>query len=211
MANVLVVKLGGSSAASPDLKRWVHVFEAGGRPVVLVPGGGPFADTVRRCQSAIGYDDPAAHAMAILAMEQFGHALIGIGTRFAAARDLGEITALLETGQVPVWMASRLVLEDKLVEKNWNVTSDSLAAWLAARIPGARLLLIKQIDMPEGCTVEAMSGASIVDAAFSSMYDPQIPLSVAGPADLSTAEALLRAGKIPGRAVPPGPSHRFGP
>ena len=43
--------------------------------IAIVPGGGPFADGVRTAQASIGYDDRAAHAMALMAMAQFGCAL----------------------------------------------------------------------------------------------------------------------------------------
>ena len=77
---ILVVKFGGSSASSPDLKRWVAAIEKARGPLVVVPGGGPFADTVRLYQRQIAYDDDAAHEMAILAMEQFGCALVSLGS-----------------------------------------------------------------------------------------------------------------------------------
>ena len=34
--------------------------------MIVVPGGGPFADAVRASQAEIGFDDAAAHEMAML-------------------------------------------------------------------------------------------------------------------------------------------------
>nr|MBP9655021.1 hypothetical protein [Rhodocyclaceae bacterium] len=69
-----VVKLGGSLAAAAQLPRLLH--ELARLPdLVIAPGGGPFADAVRRAQKERGFDDAAAHDMALLAMAQFGRML----------------------------------------------------------------------------------------------------------------------------------------
>ena len=70
-----IVKLGGSHATGPHLKDWLAAIAAEAGAIAIVPGGGPFADAVRTAQAAIGYDDRAAHAMALMAMAQFGCAL----------------------------------------------------------------------------------------------------------------------------------------
>ena len=81
------------------------------------------------------------------------------------------------------------------------MTSDSLAAWLAGHIPGARLCLIKQIDLPDDSTLAALAGAEIVDEAFSRVLNEATDLYVAGPADLSAAGINLGEGTIPGRRI----------
>ncbi len=99
----VVVKLGGSYAHSPLLRAWLRAVEAAAGRLVLVPGGGPFADTVREMQPVIGFDDDAADAMAMLAMAQFGRALCSFGTLLVPAESAEAITAALEDGHVPVW------------------------------------------------------------------------------------------------------------
>ena len=49
--------------------------------------------------------------------------------------------------------------------RNWDVTSDSLAAWLAARL-GARLLLVKRMRPAPGATLHGLALAGLVDRAF---------------------------------------------
>ena len=46
----VVVKLGGSFAFSVHLRAWIEAIAACAGRVVIVPGGGPFADTVRAAQ-----------------------------------------------------------------------------------------------------------------------------------------------------------------
>jgi aspartokinase-like uncharacterized kinase len=201
MKDIVVVKFGGSCAASPDLGRWVAAVEKARIPVVIVPGGGPFAKTVRRYQPRIGYDDEAAHEMAILAMEQFGCALVSLGTRMVRAHTTEAIAAALEDGKIPVWMPRDTVLAAGEIPKDWCVTSDSLAAWLAGRLPGARLCLVKQIDVPESATVAALAGAEIVDECFATLLDPATEVYVAGPAHLASAALRLDEGEVPGQRV----------
>ena len=78
-AGLTVVKLGGSLAFSDALRPWLDALSQCARHVVVVPGGGPFADAVRAAQPRMGFDDRAAHHMALSAMEQYGRALVGLG------------------------------------------------------------------------------------------------------------------------------------
>jgi len=77
-SRLAVVKLGGSHAHGPHLKDWLAAIAAEAGSIAIVPGGGPFADAVRTAQAGIGYDDRAAHAMALMAMAQFGAALTSL-------------------------------------------------------------------------------------------------------------------------------------
>lgn len=202
MKDLLIVKVGGSSISSPDLKLWVASMEKASRPLVLVPGGGPFAEVVRRFQPVIGFDDDAAHHMAILAMEQFGRALASLGGRLVAVASMEAIRRELDAGRIPVWMPAKLALRAGEIPRNWSVTSDSLAAWLAGQFDGCSLCLIKQLDMPEGSTLDAISAAGVVDSSFVKLLQPETDVYVAGPSDLTLAAKRLSGGGVPGRAIP---------
>ena len=100
----LVIKLGGSHADAPALRgAWLASVAASDGPVVLVPGGGPFAGLVRAQQTAMGYDDATAHDMALLAMAQFGLVLAAT-PGFVAAGTRAGIARALAGGRVPVWL-----------------------------------------------------------------------------------------------------------
>lgn len=202
MRDMLIVKFGGSSISPPDLVRWVQAIEESSRPLVVVPGGGPFASTVRAYQAQVGYDNDAAHHMAILAMEQFGHALISLGTRLVPCATEKAIEEALAENRVPVWMPAKLVLRAGDIGHDWSTTSDSLAAWLAGRFAGADLCLIKQIDLPEGRDLTAISNAGVVDPSFVPLLHPATRVHVVGPSDLKLAGRKLAAGIVPGREVP---------
>ena len=69
-----VVKVGGSLLHDHDaLSRTLSALEriAPARALVIVPGGGPFADAVRAVDQRHTLSSDDAHWMAILGMEQF--------------------------------------------------------------------------------------------------------------------------------------------
>src|SRR5271165_1401385 len=136
-----VVKLGGSYAFSAALGDWLEILACNAGRVVLVPGGGPFADAVRQAQPKMGFDDAAAHHMALLAMEQYGRTLVSLNGTLALASSAVAIRRLISAQKIPVWAPTRMVLGSIDIPRSWDVTSDSLAAWLARRLRAQRLLL----------------------------------------------------------------------
>lgn len=166
-----VVKLGGSLAAGGMLPLWLAVLAEDGRGrAVIVPGGGAFADGVRAMQVSHGFPDVVAHRMALLAMEQYGLLLHGLRPELVPASTWEEIHAALARGQTPVWMASTLALAAPEIAPSWDVTSDSLAAWLAARLEASHLVLVKstRLNRAEVSAVE-LCRAGVVDTAFPSL------------------------------------------
>lgn len=162
-----VVKLGGSLAGSPNLKRWLTVLGAAGGSTVIVPGGGPFADQVRAVQKKWRFDDTAAHHMALLAMEQYGRMLAGLhaGLRPAATRTA--IARARRAGAAAVWMPTRMVLGEPRIAASWDITSDSLAAWLAGALAADRLVLVKSVALTGGpVAASSLARRGIVDPAF---------------------------------------------
>ena len=71
-----VVKIGGSLLAHAEAStRCWRAVAAAPRRVLIVPGGGPFADAVRDVDAALALGDDAAHWMAVLAMDQYAQLL----------------------------------------------------------------------------------------------------------------------------------------
>ncbi len=95
-----VFKIGGSLHANPQLRGWLGTLAVhGAGRVVIVPGGGPFADAVRAVQARWGFPDADAHFMALQAMDQYGRMLVAIEPRLAPAPDVAQMRTLLERGR----------------------------------------------------------------------------------------------------------------
>ena len=79
-----VIKLGGSLLGSPELAKWLAlVAKFGDGKVIIVPGGGIFADAVRASQQLSNTSDALAHHLALLAMDQFGLLMAGMNDALA--------------------------------------------------------------------------------------------------------------------------------
>ena len=188
-----VIKIGGSCAGSLDLRRWAQAIAACAGRVVIVPGGGPFADAVRVAQPTMGFDDAAAHHMALLGMEQFGRALVGFDAMLTLADSLAALRRGLHDDKVPVWQPTRMTLDAADVPASWDVTSDSLAAWLAGQLGARRLVLMKQVVLPrDPVSADDLAARGIVDKAFPQFLARSgIAAAIIGPADHMAVAAAL--------------------
>lgn len=195
----LVAKLGGSTAGCIEMEQWIAVLASAALPLVVVPGGGPFADQVRLSQKQMHFSEAAAHEMAILAMDQFGIVIAERHPRFQPARSLYELEAILAEGGVPVWLPSQMTRTADIVQ-SWDVTSDSLAAWLCRQIGSRHLLLCKQVD-PEAQDLPALVDNGVVDAMLPELLGEETSLYIAGPSSLRSQLECLPMSQIPGRRI----------
>ena len=192
-AGPTVIKLGGSFAFSPNLRDWIAAITRCAGRAVIVPGGGPFADAVRVAQAQMGFDNRAAHRMALLAMEQYGCAIQSRHEALSLADSLDSIHRGLADGQVPVWLPTPMALSATDIPQSWDVTSDSLAAWLAGKIGAARLLLVKQVEPAHGTArVADLVERDIVDKAFANFHAASgVPAFILGPKGHGAVGRLL--------------------
>src|SRR4051794_36407271 len=141
--DLTVIKLGGSHAFAPHLADWVEAITSYRGRIVVVPGGGPFADAVRAAQSKMGFDERAAHRMALLAMEQYGCALASLDPRLVMAESHADIDRVLEAGQVPLWLPNRMALAAPQNPRAWDGTSDNPGARLSRTNPAPRAVSVQ--------------------------------------------------------------------
>jgi dihydroneopterin aldolase len=171
--------------------------------VIVVPGGGPFADTVRIAQTKVGFDDAVAHRMALLGMEQNGRMLASLRTGFDLVHSACAIRSALQAGGVPIWSPTAMVPGAADVPANWDVTSDSLAAWLTRELGVKRLLLVKHVAVRDApfTAAELVSGG-IVDPSFPRfLAASKASAYIAAAQDHVAAASALRAGEAAGHCI----------
>jgi len=141
-----VVKVGGgllSKAGAFDLVTEALTAFSPRRRLVIVPGGGPFADAVRTMFRRIKIGDDAAHWMAVLGMDQYAHVLTSRLPGAVLVEQQAEVAAARQAGRLPVLAPYRWVRAADPLPHTWEITSDSIAAWIAGMLGARRIVLIK--------------------------------------------------------------------
>ena len=128
-----VVKVGGGlgRGAGDDALRALcaTLGELGERhPLLVVPGGAWFADAVREADRRFALPAATSHHMAVLGMEQFGWLLSELIPGAVRCADLARAS---EPAGRPCCSPRRW--RSTALPASWEVTSDSIAAWVAGR------------------------------------------------------------------------------
>lgn len=160
---IRVVKLGGSLLEASVLPACLDAVERLNGQVLVVPGGGMFAEQIRIAQRRWSFDDIAAHRMAILAMQQMALLFQSLKPDFGGFSDVKVIVGL---PRIAVWSPQPDKLDAAGVQASWDITSDSLAAWLAAEVGADELLLVKSAEIGRDTRPHLLKAQGIVDVAF---------------------------------------------
>jgi 5-(aminomethyl)-3-furanmethanol phosphate kinase len=134
---------------STELSSWLDSIEssASDSDIIIVPGGGEFADKVREMQVLFKFDDQRAHRMALLAMSQYGYLLAGINPKLQIVEDLDALSSKLGKKLPLLWLPTALINDDSEIPASWDFTSDSIALWLAIQLAAHSLILVKSKDL----------------------------------------------------------------
>lgn len=187
-----VVKLGGSLHGDALLPQWLALVAECG--AVLVSGGGRYADEVRSAQQRWGFDDLAAHNMAVLAMAQGALLCRALQPQIALARDEPDIARLQREGRACAWMPLSLLREASDELTSWDTTSDSLALWLAKRLKAEALLVVKSCQVDASRPLAQLAEARVLDARFPALArDAAFPIELLHKAEIARARQLLHA------------------
>lgn len=147
--SITIIKLGGSLLRSEELSAWLESIAAFATDsnIIIVPGGGEFADKVREMQTLLRFDDQSAHRMALLAMCQYGYLLAGINPKIQIVEDLEALSSNLGKKLPLLWLPTALIQDDSDIAASWDFTSDSIAVWLANQLAADRLILVKPKEL----------------------------------------------------------------
>ncbi|SDA18689.1 Uncharacterized kinase [Methylobacterium sp. UNC378MF] len=160
-----VIKIGGSLEADPHRRRALltAIAEGAHGRCIVVPGGGAFADSVRTAQAQERFGDAEAHRRALDAMSEAAGIFRGIEPRLVQSL---EPWAEIASARIRIWNPRRLRAGHPDIPETWDVTSDSLALWLAAQVRAECCVLVKSVDAPPGRSAAALAEDGLVDAAF---------------------------------------------
>jgi hypothetical protein len=189
-----VVKVGGSLFS--EVPRLVQEIRSATRPVLVVPGGGQYADLVRM----LSLPEEQSHWMAIAAMEQYGW--------YIAVHGMETMDGITPPEGIRVLLPYRVMRMEDPLPHTWDVTSDSIAAWVAYRLDQP-LLLLKSVDglTRNGRLQPRVSKAlpcDEVDAYFLPyVLSHRVPVTVANGRVAGRTTAWLRGEDVPGTVIGP--------
>lgn len=143
------MKIGGSLYSKPTIleKLCLEIGKLSSRcKLTIVPGGAVFADEVRLCYKVFKVSEETAHKMAILAMSQYGLLISDLTPNSEPVYTIKECLESCSKGHIPVFLPHRLLEEKDPFPSSWDVTSDSISAYIASLLNVNILILVKSID-----------------------------------------------------------------
>lgn len=211
----VVVKVGGSLSRGAGLKKLGRELAELGHQhrLLVVPGGGSFADTVRDYDKCYGLSNATAHWMAILAMDQYGYLLSDLIPYSQPVRDLEAAHKIAFARRVPVLLPFDLIRQADPLPHSWEVTSDSISAWVAKSAGASKLILLKDVDglcrkaspgegegdLLHSLTLEQLANCEGVDRFVATVVgESQLDLWIINGNEPHRLEELLAKGKTHG-------------
>jgi hypothetical protein len=201
------VKIGGSLALHPQKLRSLcaKLSETSKKHrLIVVPGGGEFADTVRNLDKRFSLSPAVAHRMAILGMDQYGLMLSNLIPNSRLATTLNDLQKTMDSGRLTVFLPSASLVAEDALKNSWDVTSDSITVFIALKLHSARVILATDVDgvftrdpkkFPEAKLLRKLSAAELLrmgDRTSVDKFLPQLLLQ-------SPMECYVVSGFYPGR------------
>ena len=137
-----VVKIGGSLFP-------VHAIELvkqlkGSKSLVIL-GGGEFANLIREYDSQVNFSDETNHWAAIDCMDIIAKLVDDKVDSSKLAYYLDEADKISDDGLTPIFVVSEFLRSEDPFECSWDVTSDSIAAYIAHSL-NANLLIVTNVN-----------------------------------------------------------------
>jgi len=143
---LIVLKIGGSLLNYlEELKSFCKTLSkiSETTKILVVPGGGIFANTVWDLQKKIKFSDDTAHWMAILAMDTYAFLLKDM---FKGSKIIYSLEEFSFREKALIFAPFNLMKERDPLEHSWRTTSDSIAAYVAHQVGADLLVLVKDVD-----------------------------------------------------------------
>jgi len=172
---MIVVKVGGSVVEfAEQLFGHLQDLSKAGKTILVIPGGWIFAEKVRELWRKGTINDETAHWMAVECMDVYGYYL----SRFAQPvipESFHELLEDLKPG-VQVLIPGKLVRNHDELPHSWEITSDSIAIWVAGKIGAGTIIKATDVDglMIDGKIVSRISASQLRNETCIDSYAPRL-------------------------------------
>lgn len=166
-----VIKIGGSLFDLPDLAgRIAKLLDAleNTKPLIVC-GGGKTVDLVRSWDQTHQLGDRAAHWLAIQSLMLNNRLLCQLLPDARIITSPSEAKVVWQERGIPVlnsdtYLQQNSVSQAQPLPESWDVTSDSIAAWVTLNWPADELVLLKSVALPRETSLAALASAGLVDS-----------------------------------------------
>ncbi len=137
-----VVKIGGSLFPNYaiDLAKKLENTNS-----LIVLGGGEFANLIRKYDSEINFSQETNHWTAIDCMDIIAKLVNDKVESTKLVYSIDDAIAISDEGFTPIFVVSKFLREDDPFECSWDVTSDSIAAYIS-HLLNANLLIVTNVN-----------------------------------------------------------------
>jgi len=146
----IIVKIGGKILENKEnlestIAQFKHICENDiVQKIIIIPGGGTYANFVRKIDEKISIGDELSHWMAIFAMNCNGIELSQKYNDIKYFDNLGELKK--SNGRIVIFLPYDFINQRDELLHSWDVTSDSIALYIAHHLGLKECFLIKDID-----------------------------------------------------------------
>jgi aspartokinase-like uncharacterized kinase len=145
-----VFKIGGkilenSNNIKSTFSQLIQLFEKEIlQKIIVIPGGGTLANFVRSLDDILEIGDDLAHWIAIYSMNYNG---IILNRKYPNLESIDKLKTFQDAKQMfCIFLPYSFLREDDTLPHNWDVTSDSIALYVANKLKLSQCFLIKNID-----------------------------------------------------------------
>ena len=137
-----VVKIGGSLFPNCAIELAKQLEDTNS---VIILGGGEFANLIRKYDAEINFSQQTNHWTAIECMDIIAKLLDDKVDSTRLAFSIEEVNNVSDEGLTPIFVVSKFLKEEDPFECSWDVTSDSIAAYVA-HLLNANLLIVTNVN-----------------------------------------------------------------
>ena len=116
-----------------------------GENCLFVIGGGEFANLIRKYDKEIGFSQDVTHETAIDAMDILAKLLNDKLAFTEISYTIDEAKSIADSNKIPIMICSEILKENEPFKHSWDVTSDSIAAYIASLLD-AKLLIATNVN-----------------------------------------------------------------
>ena len=137
-----VVKIGGSLFPEHAIELAERLKNTGS---CIVLGGGEFANLIRKYDDEINFSEEANHWTAIDCMDIIAKLVNDKVDSAELVFSIEEVKKISDDGFTPIFVVSEFLRQEDPFECSWDVTSDSIAAYVA-HLLNANLFIVTNVN-----------------------------------------------------------------